>query len=417
MKVITLFFILFLINISSICSQAQTKYEIPISFCPETHLPAIEVLLGEETTTNPLFLDIGQEKSWIYKKSEESKKELPTLKYDLFDVCGEDKKDHCYLSNKEKNKILKIDNFEYLEVPKVTGEEPFLNAIALNSIITNTDALKNDMQDKNYGFNIDFPSKKLNIGKFDEQEKANLKKLELKDNKWKLSLSAILFDDISTNDKSGDTFKITNKTNGLTVKRDIEFETVYAPFYVPKDFFDYLEDNNYFYHEKEQLCERKIVKGNIIYLCDKNKKDKIKNINLVLNDKYVLPLTKDHLLTCSEGSDTCEFNIKYNPKANKFVMGVEILKNLNIYFMKNENSIYLKGIEMLECDLTEASLNVLGKKDKMKALYQLLKTFTVVVLIFCCLFLIFYVHSKIRGKAYEEKEEEELVDVEDKEKN
>ena len=85
--------------------------------------------------------------------------------------------------------------------------------------------------------------------------------------------------------------------------------------------------------------------------------------------------------------------------------------------MKNENSIYLKGIEMLECDLTEASLNVLGKKDKMKALYQLLKTFTVVVLIFCCLFVIFYIHSKLRGKVYEEKKEEELVDVTDKEKN
>ena len=421
MKVINLFFILFLVNISLIYSQ-QTKYEIPISICPEKHLPAIDVLIGEETTTNPFFLDIEQEKSWIHIKNEgaQEKKDLPTIKYDMFSISGEDKKGHCYLSNKEKSKILKIDNFEYLEVPKTTGEETFLNSIALNNIITNTEALKNEKQDKNFGFNIDFPSLKLNIGKFDDNEKANLKKLELKDNKWKFDLSAVLFDDINLNDKSGELFKITNKTNGLKINRDIELETVYAPFYVSKDFFDYIEDSNYFIHEKEKLCERKIVQGNIIYLCDKTKKDKIKNINLVLNNKYVLPLTKDHLLTCQENSNTCEFNIKFNPKVNKFVLGVEILKNLNIYFMKNENSVYLKGIDILECDLSEATLNIIGKKDKMKALFQLVQTFTVVVSIFIFLFIIFYLHSKCRGHLYEEKDkkdEEELVDIEDKEKN
>ena len=64
------------------------------------------------------------------------------------------------------------------------------------------------MQDKNYGFNIDFPSQKLNIGKFNEKEKANLKKLELKGDKRKLNLSDVLFDDISINGKQGDIFKI-----------------------------------------------------------------------------------------------------------------------------------------------------------------------------------------------------------------
>ena len=62
------------------------------------------------------------------------------------------------------------------------------------------------MQDKKYGFNIDFPSQKLSIGKFNEKEKTNLKKLELKGDKRKLSLSAVLFRDISINEKSGDIF-------------------------------------------------------------------------------------------------------------------------------------------------------------------------------------------------------------------
>ena len=256
------------------------------------------------------------------------------------------------------------------------------------------------------------------------KNKKNIK-IELKDSKWKLNLTAILFDDINLNDKSGKIFKITNKTKGLKINRDIEIETEdSSSFYVPKDFLDYIENENYFIYEKEKLCERKILEGNIIYLCDKTKKDKIKNINLVLNNKYVLPLTKNHLLTCKESSDSCEFIIKYNSEVNKFVLGVDILKNLNIQFMKKENSGNLKGTDILECDLAEAQLNIIGKEDKMKVLPKLGQTFTVtvtvVVLIFAFLFVIATLHSKFRRHLYKEKDKkdgEELVDFEDKEKN
>ena len=408
-------FVILLINLSIINSQDQ--YEIPFSYNPDSGLPTIDVLLGEETTPNPLILDIGQEKSWIYKNNEApaEKKDLTELKYEAFSICGENKKNHCYLS---KDKILKIDNFEYLDVPKVKGDELFHNSISLNNVILNTEVFKNDIKEQNYGFNIDFPSQKLHIGKL---QKENLKKLELKDNKWKFSLDAIIFDDLKLNDKMGDIYKITNKTKGLVINRDIFLETVYSPFYVPKDFFDFLEDNKYFYREKEKLCDRKIMNGNIVYICDKSKIDKIKNLNLVLNKKYVLTLTKDNLVKCSDNSNTCEFNIKYNPKFNNFVLGVDALKQFNVYFMKNENGVYFKGVEVLECDLADAQLNVLGKKDKMKALFQLIQTFTVIGVIFIFLFIFFYLHSKFRGHHYmdkkEDKNEEELVDVEDKEKN
>ena len=411
-------FVILLINISLINSQAQSEFEIPFSYSPDKGLPEIDILLGEDVTPNPLILDIGQEKSWIYKSNETpiEKKDLTELKFEAFSVYGQNKKNHCYLS---KDKILKIDNFEYLEVPKVKGDELFLNSIALNNVILNTEVFKNDIKEQNYGFNIDFPSQKLHIGKL---QKENLKRLELKDDKWKLSLDAIIFDDFNLNDKMGDVYKITNKTKGLVVNRDIVIETVYSPFYVPKDFFDFLEDNNYFYNGKEKLCDRKILNGNIVYICDKSQLSKIKNLNLVLNKKFVLTLTKDNLVKCSDNSNTCDFNIKYNPKFNNFVLGVDVLKKFNIYFMKNENNVYFKGVEILECDLTNAQLSILGKKDKMKALFQLVQTFTVIVVIFIFLFIFFYLHSKFRGHHYTDKKEdkndgEELVDVEDKEKN
>ena len=87
--------------------------------------------------------------------------------------------------------------------------------------------------------------------------------------------------------------------------------------------------------------------------------------------------------------------------------------------MKNENNIYLdKGVKMFECDLADAKFNVLGKKDKMQALFQLLKTFSVIVIIFIFLFIFFYIHSKVRGHVYADKEnddkKEEMVDIQDK---
>ena len=313
------------------------------------------------------------------------------------------------------NEALKNSNIQYIGISRALLSEP--------DIIVKWKNCENKKSQcvrcmKCYDF--DFTKEvQCIINKNKKKKKKNLK-LELKNNKWKLNLTAVLFDDINLNDKSGEIFKITNKTKGLKINRDIELETEYAPFYVSKDFFDYIEENNYFIHEKEKLCERKIIEENIIYLFYKTKKDKIKNINLVLNNKYVLPLTKDHLLTCKENSDTCEFNIKYNPEINKFVLGGEILKNLNIVFVKNENNAYLKGINMLECDLSEAQLNIIGKKDKINSLFQLVQTFKVVVLIFIFLFFIFYLHSKCKGNHYGEKDKkdgEELVDIEDKEKN
>ena len=61
----------------------------------------------------------------------------------------------------------------------------------------------------------------------------------------------------------------------------------------------------------------------------------------------------------------------------------------------------------------------LGKKDKMKA-SKLGQAFTVAALIFAFLLLIAYLHLKFRGHLYEKtskKDGEELVDLEDKEKN
>jgi len=400
--------------LSSLALIVQSKNEIPITFS-NTGLPTVDVLIAGETKPKQLILDIGQEKSWLYNKKEsKDEKNLVEIKYDLFSLKGESKKTECKLIDKDENKHL-IENFEYLDISNKKGEEPFLDVISLSSII-------NGMSDKTYAFNLDFPSKKLNL-LFENKEKENLNKLELatskEGDKWKLNLTAVFFDKIDLNQKSGEVYKITNKTLGTMINRNLILETVYSSFYVPRDFFAFLE-TNYFFDGKEPICQREIKDGNIVYICNKNEKGKIKNINLVINNKYVLQLTNENLLKCPENSDVCEFNIRYDPKINDFVFGVEILKKYNIYFMKNENSIYLdKSVEMPLCDLSVAQFKILGKKDKIQALFELLKTFSVIVAIFIFLFIFFYIHSKWRGHIYEDKEDdkkEELADIEDKEK-
>ena len=421
MKVMNSNLILFILlsNIFLIYSST-TKYEIPITYCPNTGLPTIELLLKGETTTRQSTLDIGQEKSCIFNEDKEKKveKNMPEIKYKNFSLKGESKTGQCQLTNKNTNENYKVDNFEYLEINNKNGEESFSNVLSLNNIIKG--------KEKNLGFNLDFPSNKLVIGELftDDREKENFNKLELSarkpGDKWKLSLTAAFIDDISLNIKNADNYKIINETLGATLNKNIVLETVYSPFYVPRDFFGFLE-NNYFVDGKESICERVIKEGNIVFMCKKSDKGKIKDINLVINDKLVLPLTSDDLLKCPTNSDMCEFIIRYDPKITDFTLGIDVLKNYNIYFMSNENSIYIdKNVKMYVCDLVDANFANLGRKDKMLALLQLLKTFSVIVSIIIFLFIFFYIHSKIRGHVYMDNEnddkKEEMVDIEDKEK-
>ena len=415
---------LFLGIISLIYCSSNLKYEIPITYSSPMNLPIIEILFNKEDIIKQLTIDIGQEKSWLYINSNKTldNNNSLTVKYDTFSITGEKEKTQCFLSDKEKNKILQVENFEFLSVNNIKGDEPFLNTISLNNIIYNIEIFKNEINDKNYGFKIDFPSQKLIIGKLfiDDKEKENLNKFELvkkEGNKWEINLTAIFFDDINLNKKKDNIYKIVNRTSGIFINKSIFLETVYTSFYVPKEFFDYLGNYDYFIDNNENICDRKIEKGMILYYCNKKYKDKIKNINLVLNNKYVLSITKEKLIKCPDNSNLCEFNIKFNPKIKNFILGIDILKNLNIYFMKNEHSIYLdNNIEI--CDLSEGKFKILGKKEFEKALFELLKTFSVILSIFAFLFIFFFIHSKFRGHLYIDNEKddknEEMIDIDEK---
>jgi 2,4-dienoyl-CoA reductase-like NADH-dependent reductase (Old Yellow Enzyme family) len=72
----------------------------------------------------------------------------------------------------------------------------------------------------------------------------------------------------------------------------------------------------------------------------------------------------------------------------------------------------------VQCIINKNKKNL--KVDKMNVLFKLGQTFTFVVSIFALLFLIACLHSKFKGEPYEKKDKkegEELVDLEDKEKN
>ena len=417
----------FLAEISFIYTLSQLKYEIPISYSSNQNFPTINILFNEETSASPVLLDIGQEKSWIYEPDNiiKDNKSLINLEYDTFSVSGEIKKEQCYLSDKENNKIFKLENFEYINANQIKGNKPLVNAISLNDIM-------NNYLEKNYLFNIDFVSKKLCIDDklISDNEKQNLKKFELinkkGNNKWNLNLTAIFLDDDNTHlkNKKENLYKISNETFGIFINKNLILETIYSSFYVPKEFFDILGDCDYFIDDhNEKICEKKIENGMILYYCNKSKMDKIKNINLVIDNKHVLSLKKENLIKCpSEDSSLCQFIIKYNPQITNFVLGFDILKNMNIFFMGTNNSIYLennKNLEIYECDLNEAKFMILGKKDIKKALLQLLKTFSVVICIFIFLFIFFFIHSKFRGHLYTDEEkddkekDEELIEIQE----
>lgn len=426
-KIKNIFLFNFLVEISFIYAISQLKYEIPISYSSSQNFPIINILFNEENNASPLLLDIGQEKSWIYEPDNIIKddKNLLNLKYDTFSISGESEKEQCYLSDKENNKIFKIENFVYIKVNQIKGNKPSFNAFSLNNLM-------NNFLEKNYLFNIDFVSKKLCIDDklLSDNEKQNLKKFELinikGNNKWNLNLTAIFFDDDNTHlkNKKENLYKISNETFGIFINKNLILETIYSSFYVPKEFFDILGDCDYFLDDNnEKICEKKIENGMILYYCNKSKMDKIKNINLVIDNKYVLSLKKENLIKCpSDDSSLCQFIIKYNPQITNFVLGFDILKNMSIFFMGENNSIYFennKNLEINECNLNEAKFMILGKKDIKKALLQLLKTFSVVICMFIFLFIFFFIHSKFRGHLYTDEEkdnkekDEELVEIQE----
>jgi len=426
-KIKNIFLFNFLVEISFIYAISQLKYEIPISYSSSQNFPIINILFNEENNASPLLLDIGQEKSWIYEPDNIIKddKNLLNLKYDTFSISGESEKEQCYLSDKENNKIFKIENFVYIKVNQIKGNKPSFNAFSLNNLM-------NNFLEKNYLFNIDFVSKKLCIDDklLSDNEKQNLKKFELinikGNNKWNLNLTAIFFDDDNTHlkNKKENLYKISNETFGIFINKNLILETIYSSFYVPKEFFDILGDCDYFLDDNnEKICEKKIENGMILYYCNKSKMDKIKNINLVIDNKYVLSLKKENLIKCpSDDSSLCQFIIKYNPQITNFVLGFDILKNMSIFFMGENNSIYFennKNLEINECNLNEAKFMILGKKDIKKALLQLLKTFSVVICMFIFLFIFFFIHSKFRGHLYTDEgkdnkeKDEELVEIQE----
>ena len=62
MKVMNSIFIIFILISNIILILASTtKYEIPMTYCPDKELPTVNILLNGETTWN-LILDIGKEK-------------------------------------------------------------------------------------------------------------------------------------------------------------------------------------------------------------------------------------------------------------------------------------------------------------------------------------------------------------------
>ena len=453
------FFILliyFLIFNSS--KQENTLYNIPIEISGQNYLPIIQIYNTEVSSIPKLMvLDINIDKSWIFQSesSGQNEKKYEIISHDFYTLLGNKNTKTIYLNGE-----IKIDDFNYYSINQVKGDNHFLGAISLNKKNNEyniANQLKfednNILNNKYFGFCLDFTKIKSNEAKllignmynlnneisklirlplYQETEEEE-KKGEIPNSKWSIKLNGLFIGSINSsliektilenqNNEKKTIININRKYNkGLIIDEPANIETIYNSIYVTKEVMLFLIAN--YFKGKEKICVRQenVEKNNyeIKYNCFKSKKNKLKNINLILENNITLVLTKDDLLNCAinqnlnsengEKSEMCEFNIKYHQKIDHYVLGLSAFRKLKTYFLFNDNSILFENGEFLNCFLKKEKFSNISrhkKKSLGQTIKELLSTTLCISLIFALLAGSCYLYEKFHGKIDLRKEEE-----------
>lgn len=459
-KIQTKHFFLLLIYflIFTLSNQKNSLYNIPIEISGQNYLPIIPIYNEEDASIPKLMLlDINLDKSWIFHSESSQQNDIKNeiISHDFYTLLGNKNTKTIYL-----NEGIKINDFNYYSINQVKGENHFLGALSLNKK-NNEYNIANKLQfednniinNKYFGFCLDFTKMKNNEAKLsignmfnlnngiselirlplyeekDEQEK----KEEISISKWSIKLNGLFIGSINSsliestvlensNNEKKTVYSINRKYNkGLIIDESANIETIYNSIYVTKEAMLFLIAN--YFKGKEKICVRQENndKNNyeIKYNCFKNKANKLKNLNLILENNITLVLTKDDLLNCAinqnlnsengENSEMCEFNIKYHQKIDHYVLGLSAFRKFKTYFLFNDNSILFENGKFLNCFLKKEKFSNISRNKKKnigQTIKELLSTTLCISSIFLLLAGSFYLYEKYFGKIDLRKEEE-----------
>ena len=460
-----------LINILlfEIVKQDNSLYEFPIEIFGQNYLPLIPLYFDDYLTIPKLMLlDININTSWVFKleSPDNNNDDKGIIKHDFYTLLGNKNKRTIYL-----NSGTEINEFSYYTVNQIKGKNIYPSVLSLNKEMNEyniANKLKyednNIINDKYFGFCLDFTNRKNNYAKLfignlfnlnnhisdlirlslfedrDESKQQKDDKEEIKYLKWSIKLNSLFIGPINKTLTQNITIEDENKKSkliyfinkiynkGLIIDESANIETIYNSIYVTKEAMLFLIAN--YFKDKERICFRQDDNKDennyeIKYHCLKSEKNKLNNINLVLENNITLQLTSEDLLNCvinhninkEEKSETCEFNIKYHQKIDHYVLGLSVFRKYKTYFLFNDNSILLEGDEFLNCYLKEDKFSNISRTKKRtvgQTIKELFNTTICISFIFGLLAGIFYIYEKIFGKIEYKKEESEKIINRDK---
>ena len=450
-----LFLLIIIIFITT--THSNTLYNFPIDIFSHNYLPMIPIYFKYYSSL-PKFmvLDINADKSWIFKpESNEQNDNNEIINYDFYTLLGNKNKETLYLDSDTK-----IEDFNFFKISQIKGDNYFPGALSLNKNMNEynfANKLKyeennnNIINNKYFGFCLDFnfnkgnkegKEGKLSIGNmndlnndisklirlplYEDNEEGKNKKEKI-NSKWAIKLNGIFIGKINktltdkkiiennNNDKKT-IYNINRKYNkGLIIDESANIETIYNSIYVTKKAMLFLVAN--YFKGKENVCVRQECNNNdesnyeIKYNCYKNKKNKLKNINIILDNNITLELTPDDLLNCAINhnlkpennaeKEMCEFNIKYHQNIDHYILGLSVFKKYKTYFLFNDKSILLEGDNFSNSYLKKNKFSNISRNNKKsigETIKELFSTTICISFIFAFLAGSFYLYERFNGK-------------------
>ena len=346
----------------------------PFYLLTQDNLLGISTSFGTPEQDLMLTIDIGSEKTWIYKplylsdKSSTFTKEGSTLTQaqDLFTINGEASTDKMTYSE------IELDKFNFILVDKIEGHEQFLGGLSLGRVYEDPkysflNKLTTSLQSQN-AFSLQFKPDEnkgvLHIGDLGEEIKMQEKNVDScplindgKTIKWGCKLASVFIGnfDYKSEDAPKEVSKTDNKTHyiinpknysTIIINENAHFETIYNKIYGNKEFKEFLE-KQYFVGEIEKACEAKTdeAKGETVYVCSKSFKSKFQNLNFIFGDGLNLIIPKEDQLICNPDTKVCEFVVAFNNKITNFAFGIPLLRNYHTFFFNNDTKLYFLGEE------------------------------------------------------------------------